>query len=150
MKKIGTNSALEDLQMLEGGWTMKLSNAPFLPNLKAALRGDVSFEWLEGGAFLIMRQGIKGSGMPWAMWLIGRDADAKEYTVLYFDDRNVSRVYQMSFTKNAWKLWRNSPKFSQRFEGKISKDGRTIKARWEKSLNNKKWEHDFDITYTKR
>ena len=46
-------------------------------------------------------------------------------------------------------MWRDSPKFSQRFEGRFSKDKRTITAYWEKSLDGKKWEHDFDLRYTK-
>ncbi len=53
----------------------------------------------------------------------------------------------MSFKHGFWKMWRNTPEFSQRFEGKISKDGNTIKANWEKSFDSRKWEHDFAILY---
>lgn len=133
--------------MLIGSWTMELSNALFLPDPKATIQGSVTFEWIEDGGFLIIRQGIKGSGMPWSEWLVGRDENVQDYIVLYFDDRGVSRVYQMSFAKGVWKIWRNSPKFSQRFIGKVSKDEKTIKASWEKSTDGKKWEHDFDIIY---
>ncbi len=55
----------------------------------------------------------------------------------------------MSFSGNLWKLWRHSPGFSQRFEGRISKDGNTITAEWEKSNDGRTWEHDFDVTYTR-
>ena len=53
----------------------------------------------------------------------------------------------MSFSDRLWKLWRQAPGFSQRFEGKISDDGETISARWEKSGDGLEWEHDFDVTY---
>jgi hypothetical protein len=149
MKTARINHILKDLEIFVGRWTMELSNALFLPEPTAVIRGSVSFELIEGGAYLIMRQGVKGSDMPWSLWLIGRDQDASDYVVLYFDDRGVSRSYQMSFVKGVWKMWRASPKFSQRFVGKISKDKKKIKAQWEKSLDGKKWEHDFNIKYTK-
>jgi hypothetical protein len=53
----------------------------------------------------------------------------------------------MSFDDGLWKMWRDSPNFSQRFEGKFSGDGETIHAHWEKSLDGKTWEHDFSLTY---
>ena len=72
-----------------------------------------------------------------------------DYTVLYYDAQSVSRIYEMSFSESEWKMWRNSPNFSQRYEGQISKDGNTIAARWEKSSDGTTWEHDFNITYTR-
>ncbi|HVB03282.1 MAG TPA: hypothetical protein VNE41_06150 [Chitinophagaceae bacterium] len=144
------NPALKDLEMLVGSWTIELSNASFLPEPTAVIRGSMSFELIKDGAFLIMRQGIKDSGMPWSLWLIGRDQDADDYSALYFDDRGVSRVYQMSLAKGVLNIWRDSPKFSQRFAGKISKDKKTIKAQWEKSFDGKRWEHDFDIMYLRK
>jgi len=69
--------------------------------------------------------------------------------VLYYDTRKVSRVYEMSFSDGIWKMWRNSPDFSQRFKGKFSDDGNSIVAYWEKSSDGSTWEHDFDVTYTR-
>jgi hypothetical protein len=69
--------------------------------------------------------------------------------VLYSDSRGVSRVYEMSFSEELWKLWRNAPGFSQRFEGRVSPDRSTITSHWEKSFDDSTWEHDLDITYTR-
>ncbi len=143
------NPALKDLEFLIGKWEMELSNAAFLPDRSATVKGEVSFEWLEDGAFLIMRMGGKPSTSQGAIWLINRDESSSDYKVFYYDDRKVSRIYEMSFTDNLWKLRRRSPNFSQRFEGKISKDGNKILAKWEKSEDGQKWEHDFDVTYTR-
>jgi len=143
------NPALVSLKSLAGDWYMELSNASFLPDPSETVTGHVSFEWVENGAFLILYMGDKPPGTPDAIWLIGRDESIPNYTVLYYDSRKVSRVYEMSFLDRVWKMWRNSPGFSQRFEGKLSKDGNTIVARWEKSFDGKTWEHDFNITYTK-
>jgi len=143
------NPALKDLELLVGNWDMVLSNASFLPNSSDTVTGQMSIEWLESGAFLVMYMGSKPPGTPDATWLISRDETALHYTVLYYDTRKVSRVYEMSFSDGIWRMWRNSPDFSQRFEGKPSKDGNTITAHWEKSSNGSTWEHDFDVTYTK-
>jgi hypothetical protein len=91
--KTGINPALRALGVLAGTWTMELSNALFLPDPNTTIRGNVSFEWFEGGDFLIMRQGTKKGGTPWATWFIGRENDSAAYTVLYVDDWHVSRVY---------------------------------------------------------
>jgi hypothetical protein len=71
------------------------------------------------------------------------------YTVLHYDSRGVSRVYQMSFGERVWKIWRQAPGFSQRFSGMLSDDGDSIRATWEKSRDGSDWEHDFDLIYTK-
>ncbi len=149
MKSPKVNPNLRDLEILVGDWDMELCNASFFPDPKATLRGGISVKLIEGGDYLVVRQGRKGTAPNYATWIVSRDVDSSNYTMLYSDDRGVSRVYEMSFKNGVWKIWRNSPKFSQRFEGKISRDKKVIKARWEKSLNGKKWEHDFDIKYTR-
>lgn len=146
MTKTSINPSLKDIEMLVGEWTMELSNATFLPDPDTKVKGSALFEWIEAGDFLVMRQGDKNGDM-WATWLISRDEDASNYTVLYIDNRRVSRIYEMSFKSDTWKIWRNAPGFSQRFVGKISKDKRQVKAYWEKSFDGKKWEHDFDVLY---
>ena len=82
MKNI--SPALKDLALFVGDWDMALSNASFLPIRKPSSTGAFVFEWVEDGAFLVLRQGKQ------ATWLIGRDEGAKDYIVLYFDDRGVS------------------------------------------------------------
>jgi hypothetical protein len=143
------NPALKHLEGLFGDWEMELSNASFLHSPSDTAKGPVSFEWLQDGAFLVMRMGDKQADPPDAMWLIGRDESTPNYTVLYYDARSVSRVYEMSFSDGVWKMWRESPGFWQRYEGTLSNNGNTITAHWEKSSDGTKWEHDFDLTYTK-
>ncbi len=143
------NPALSQLEMLAGEWVMELSNAAFLSGPSDTVKGQVSFEWQQDGAFLLMRMGDKPPSPPAAIWLIHRDESGPIYTVLYYDARKVSRVYQMSFADGVWKMWREAPGFWQRYEGAVSADGRTIAGRWEKSADGAAWEHDFDVTYTR-
>ena len=148
-KIISENPALKDLEFLVGDWVMKLSGTSFLADPADVISGQASFEWVEGGAFLVQRMGARPSDLPNATWLIGRDESAPNYTVLYFDTRKVSRQYKMSFADGTWKMWRSSPSFSQRFEGKVSSDGNTINAYWQKSFDGINWEDDFNVTYTR-
>lgn len=142
------NPALEALGIFVGDWEMEVSRASFLPDPSDTIKGSVTIEWLEDGAFLIIRQGDK-SNPPFSVWLIGRDDSTETYKMLYFDGRGVSRVYDMSFKDGLWKIWREAPGFHQRFKGTFSQDGKRISAEWENSTDGDSWEHDFDLMYTK-
>ena len=69
--------------------------------------------------------------------------------MLYYDSRNVRRVYRMSVAGGIWKMWRDAPGFNQRYTGTISDDGKTIGGQWEMSPDGINWEVDFDLSYTK-
>ena len=85
---------------------------------------------------------------PAAVWIIGRDESEPGYSVLYADDRGVSRVYRMSLEDEHWQMWRDTPEFSQRFHAQLDPDGQTIRGRWEKSTDQgATWEHDFNVDY---
>jgi hypothetical protein len=136
-KNSQTNPGLESLGRLVGKWDVELV-FPSDPSNK--IQGNATFDWLEGGAFVIEHFGT-------SVWIMGPDDSTETYYVLYHDERGVSRMYQMSLNGDVWKLWRNAPDFSQRFEGKLSDDDNIITAHWEKSFDGSVWEHDFDLTY---
>jgi hypothetical protein len=150
-KAAPANAALKDLGALAGRWEAEIRWSPKTHKLvggPATVRLPTRFEWIEDGQFLVQYQG-GGDGPPEARWLIGRDETSGEYCVLYADARGVSRVYQMSLEGLVWKITRNAPGFNQRFEGRLSEDGRTIDAHWEKSVDGENWERDFDLKYSK-
>ena len=118
--------------------THKLAGGP--PTVK----GSIKFALIEEGRFLVLRMGGN------AHWVIGCDDASGQYYVLYADSRGVSRVYEMSFKRGVWKMWRKAPGFHQRFIGRFSRNRRKIIAYWEKSANGSKWQLDFDVTYTKK
>ena len=45
---------------------------------------------------------------------------------LRIESRGVYRVYRMTVVGGVWKMWRQAPRFNQRYTGKISGDGKTI------------------------
>src|SRR5579884_3102061 len=141
------NPALKAIAFMAGAWDMELSNAFFLPSKQDVAHIDATFRWIEGGALLVLQQGNM-STPPFATWVIGRDEDDQEYTVHYFDDRNTSRVYRMSFEEPTWKLWRERTQSIQRFVGTVSDDRSVINGHWEYSTDGgKTWQHDFDVKY---
>jgi hypothetical protein len=149
-----TNPALDELQFLPGHWDLELSEASFLPDPDAKLHGRITFEWIEQGAALVMRMGgvgAPGARTPTATWIIGRDDAEPGYQVLYADDRGVSRAYQMGFGDGAWRMWRDTPAFSQRFDAQVGAGGTEISGSWQKSVDGGvTWEHDFKVRYTRR
>jgi len=143
---VTTNPALADLQFLAGAWDMELSQASFLPDPDAKVHGSVRFEWIEQGAALVMSMG--DAGTPTATWIFGRDDAERDYQVMYADDRGVSRVYGMSLTGGTWRMWRDTPEFSQRFDAEVAPGQAEISGRWQKSVDGgTTWEHDFKVHY---
>jgi hypothetical protein len=139
------NPALKDLDSLVGKWKMAGSH----PMLPAPVHGQASFEWVEGGAFLACRTLYDRPGPPSAIAIIGRDEAEATYSILYYDERGVSRIYAMSMEKGEWKFWRNSPSFSQHVTFTFSADGSTLTGHGEKSTDGQAWDDDLDVTYTR-
>jgi|SRR5215471_11884347 len=136
--------ALAGLRILTGAWTMELSDASFLPDPESVVKGSVTFDWIEDRAALVMRMGDR------ATWIIGRDDAEQDYHILYGDGRGVSRVYRMSLEDGAWRIWRFTAEFSQRFEAQVDTDRGVITGHWEKSHDaGVTWEHDFNVRYTR-
>jgi len=143
------NATLERLAAFIGEWDLEISSMSFRDDPAAVERGHASFDWLEGGAFLIQRSEISAPDFPRSKAIIAPDDQAETYGMLYFDSRGVSRIYKMTFSGGIWTVWRDFPGFSQRFLGTFSDDGKVITARWEKSTDGSRWEHDFALKYTK-
>jgi hypothetical protein len=121
---------------------------PILPN--KILQGTASFEWLEHGAFIIMYSEIQDEHFPKGVAIFGSDNSNGKYYMMYFDDRGVSRKYEMSIDKKVWIWWRDDSEFSQRFIVIISDDGLTMKSRGEMKKRNAEWEADLSLAYTKQ
>ena len=140
------NAALSPLSVLVGTWNTTGTH-PLVPG--KTFHGRTSFAWIEGGAFLMMHSEIDEAEIPSGIAVFGTDDTTGESSMLYFDERGVSRRYEVSLRDNVWKWWRNAPGFSQRFTGAIAADGRTIVSRGELSRDGASWEPDLALTYTR-
>jgi hypothetical protein len=118
-----------------------------MPNI--TLHGHTSFEWIEGGAFLKMVSEMDDPRIPTGLAIIGSDNGTGETFMLYFDERGVSRKYDVTLGDNGWKYGRNAPDISQRITFTFANDGNTMIGKGEASEGGKAWRRDLDLTYTR-
>jgi hypothetical protein len=140
------NPALAPLSVLVGTWKTTGTH-PLVPG--TTFHGQTSFAWMAGGAFLVMHSEIDEPEIPSGIAVFGTDDTTGECSMLYFDERGVSRRYQVSLQDNVWKQWRNTPEFSQHSTTTIAADGRTMSSRGQYSRDGKGWEPDLELTYTR-
>jgi Protein of unknown function (DUF1579) len=141
------NQELQHLDVLVGDWEITLDN-PLEQGAK--VRGRTSFEWLEGGRFLIQRSRAEDP-FPDGITVIGWDDDRGTCVMHYFDSRGVTRLYDVSLEDGVLGIFREAREgdFAQRFTGRLSDDGGSIEGRWERSDDGVEWELDFELVYTK-
>jgi hypothetical protein len=141
-KAIMPNPALKPFEVLVGEWKTTGTH-PYFPD--TPLQGRVSFEWFEGGAFLIMRSEINHPKFPDGIGIFGSDDEEGTYHMIYFDERGVSRKYDASIEDGQLKWWRDDLHLSQRFTMTLEKD--KMVSRGEMSRDGGNWEKDLSQTY---
>jgi hypothetical protein len=140
------NPKIKGLEQLVGVWTTTGTH-PMVPG--TTFHGRTSFEWIEGGAFLMMRSEIDEPEIPSGIAIIGSDDATDVMTMIYFDERAVGRRYEVTVEGNVVRWSRNSPKISQRCALTVSDDGNTIRTKAEFSENNGPWGQDLELNYTR-
>jgi hypothetical protein len=140
------NPVLHPFGRLVGTW-QTIGTHPLRPGM--VFHGRTSFEWIEGGAFLMMRSEIDEPDIPSGIAIVGSDDALGQCFMLYFDERSVSRRYEISMHENTIKWWRDTPEFSQRFTWTLADDGRTMKSEGEFSRDGSTWEGDLELAYTR-
>lgn len=69
--------------------------------------------------------------------------------MIYFDERGISRKYEIIMEGNQLKRQRDDPKFSQRATMAPSEDGKKIIGQGEMSREKAAWEKDLSLTYVR-
>jgi hypothetical protein len=138
------NPALEPLMPLIGQWRTTGTH-PLVPG--TTFHGRTSFEWHEHGAFVLMRSEIDEPEIPSAVAVIGSDDAAGTMTMIYFDERGISRRYNVEATHGEVRWHRDEAGFAQRMVFTIAADGNGIDARGTMSHDGGPWEDDLRLTY---
>lgn len=146
-KALIPNPALKSFEVLVGEWKTTGSH-PYLPGI--VLHGLASFEWIEGGAFLILRSEIDEPRFPDGIEIFGSDNEEKKFFMLHFDERGVSRKFDVMIEDNKITWWRDDSSFSQRMTVIIEDNGNKLISKGEMSRNGSAWERDLELTYTKK
>ena len=138
------NPKLAALARLVDTWRTS-GRHPLLPGV--SLHGRTSFAWIEGGAFLIMRTEIDEPEIPCGIAIIGSDDTAGTFFMLYFDERGVSRKYDVKLDGDQLEWRRDDPEFSQLFTVAIGRDKMHGLGRMRRKDGD--WEDDLSLTYTR-
>jgi hypothetical protein len=131
---------LSNLDVLVGEWT---THVPAFDG-----HGQVTFEWLSKGGFLIQRSSIDRPEFPDGISLFGATGPDGALQMHYYDSRGVHRLYDVTFEDRVLTIHRDGPDWPQRYVGKVSEDGQTVDGRWERGERpGAELQHDFDVIY---
>ena len=138
------NPALAPLTPLLGEWRTTGTH-PLAPG--TTFHGRTSFAWHEGGAFVLMRSEIDEPGIPSAVAVIGSDDAAGTLTMVYFDERDVSRRYTVEVGEGQVSWHRDEAGFAQRMVLTVAGDGSRLDGQGTMSRDGGPWEDDLQLTY---
>lgn len=144
MKK--ANAALMPLERAVGMWAVTGSH-PQMPG--RSLPGKVTFERIEGGAFLRMHSKMDDPEFPEGVAIFGTDGGDDTCTMLYFDERGVARRYDVTLRADGFTWSRDSPKFAQSFQVTIAADGSTMESEGKMKKEGGSWEPDLRLSYVR-
>src|SRR5688572_32645060 len=100
-----SNPALAAFKAIIGTWTTTGTH-PMVP--ATTFHGRVSFDWHEGGAFVVMRSEIDEPQIPSGIAIFGSDDGLETLCMPYFDERSVSRHYQPAIDDRTLRWWRTA------------------------------------------
>jgi hypothetical protein len=133
--------AFDPFDALIGTWATEATH----PRFDAVVPGSTTFEWLEGGHFLVQRSHNDHELFPDATSVIGAPETGDGLVLEYFDSRGVRRTYGVSFDDGVLRIWRDDPTFAQRFSAAPSHD--SFEGRWQLARTPGDWQDDLRVTY---
>jgi hypothetical protein len=110
--------------------------------------GRVTFEWLEGGQFLIQRSHNDHELFPDSISVIGAPETGDGLVMEYFDSRGVRRTYGIAVEDGLLRIWRDDPTFAQRFSAPLGDD--SFAGVWQLARKPGDWKDDLKIVYWRR
>jgi hypothetical protein len=144
MDDVDPRTRLEPFQALIGEWELELTH-PMLEN--TVVRGRSTYEWLEGGRFLIQRAANEHPDFPDSICVIGVMEGENELSMQYFDSRGVHRVYAIGFDGSELTMERDDPEFAQRARARLTDDGSTLAGIWQLNEAGQGFRDDLAFTY---
>jgi len=136
--------ALEPFDTLIGTWATEATH----PLVDVVVPGTVTFEWLEGGHFLLQRSRNDHESFPDTTSVIGLSGAGKGLVMEYFDSRGVRRTYGVSLDVGVLRFWGDFPEFAQRFAATLGCE--FFEGRWQLARTPGDWQDDLKVTYRRR
>jgi hypothetical protein len=136
--------ALDAFDALIGTWATQATH----PLFDAVVPGCMTFEWLEGGRFLVQRSHNDHELFPDAISVIGAPEAGDGLVMEYFDSRGVRRTYGVSLDDGVLRIWRDDPAFAQRFSATLGHAH--FEGLWQLARTPGDWQDDLKVTYRRR
>jgi hypothetical protein len=140
------NEALQPFAPFLGEWRTTGIH-PLMPG--TTFHGRTSFACHLGGAFVIMHSEIDEPEVPNGVAVIGSDDAAGTFTMVYFDERGVSRRYDVTVADRQLAWSRDDHKLAQRNVLTLDATGDTMSGAGRMSRGGGAWEDDLALDYTR-
>ena len=134
--------ALEPFEALIGTWATEATH-PMLEGV--VVSGSLTFEWLEGGRFVVQRIRQDHELFPDAICVIGAPEAGEGLVMEYFDSRGVRRTYGITLTDGVLRMWRDHPGFAQRYAATIGDD--RFEGLWQVARTPGDWQDDLRLVH---
>ena len=135
------DAALAPLDGLIGTWATAATH----PAFDGVVPGWTSFEWLDGGHFVVSRSHNEHELFPDAIWVIGPPEADEGLVGEYFDSRGVRRTYRVSVDDGVLRIWRDAPDFDQRYAATLGGDA--FVGQWQSARTPGEWKDDLRVEY---
>jgi hypothetical protein len=132
---------MNEFEPLIGTWATEARH----PLFDGVVPGSSTFEWLEGGKFLIQRSRNEHEMFPDAITVIGAPEAGEGLVSEYFDSRGVRRTYGISLEDGVLRQWRDDPTFAQRFAATLGPE--TFEGLWQVAETPGEWRDDLKVVY---
>ena len=136
--------ALESYEALIGTWKTEAKHRL----VDEAVFGTTTYEWLEGGHFVVQRSHTEHEMFPDGISVIGAPEAGDGLVMEYFDSRGVRRTYRTSLEDGVLRVWRDFPGFDQRFAATLGTDD--FEGLFELAESAGEWKDDMRVTYRRQ
>jgi hypothetical protein len=138
------DAKLEPFAALIGTWDTEATH----PLFDGVVPGSVTYEWLEGGHFVVVHSHNEHELFPDAICVIGAPEAGEGLVMEYFDSRGVRRTYGISLEDGVLRSWRDHPGFDQRMTARLGPDG--FEAVFQLAETPGEWKDDLRVIYRRR
>ena len=133
--------ALAPFDTLVGTWATEATH----PRFDGAVPGTVTWEWLEGGHFVVQHSRNEHELFPDAICVIGAPEAGEGLVMEYFDSRGVRRTYGVSLRDGVLRVWRDAPGFDQRMAATLGPDA--FEASYQLAESPGDWKDDLNVSF---
>jgi hypothetical protein len=141
------NKALAALEPLIGEWKYTMYNAWFLESMDTKVEGFTTIERLHD-SFIVVRS-TDADKKPSDIWVIGYSDPQQKYEMFYYDQRGVSRIFNMTFDGKKIVFLREDKDFYQRITLEITADGLHSVAEASED-KGKTWRKDLEMSHVRK